>query len=98
VSRIVYVKLFPAPGAASEFDQVFRQHHALASERDGFVSLRRLTPATAGHENEVVLMLEFRTDEQLRAWRASPEHAAVAEQYRRLWARDPVTEFFSTQE
>jgi heme-degrading monooxygenase HmoA len=98
VSCVVSVRHFLAPGAARDFDEAFRRHHALVSARDGFISLRRLTPTTPGHENEVVLMLEFATIEGLVAWRATEDHAGVSARYRSLWARDPVVEFFSTQE
>ena len=97
MSYVVYVRHFLRPGAAGEFDEVFRLHRELVSKRDGFVALRRLTPA-AGHENEVVVLGEFQSEEQVRAWRASEQHVMIAEKYRSLWARDPVTEFFNTSE
>jgi heme-degrading monooxygenase HmoA len=94
VSDVVLVRQFLKPGATREFDEVFREHHQLVSKRDGFVSLRWMRPAKEGQENDVVVILEFASEEQLRSWRASAEHARVAERYRTLWARDPVTEFF----
>jgi heme-degrading monooxygenase HmoA len=97
VSYVVYVRHFLKPDAVGRrFDDIVRLHRDLVSKQAGFVSLRRLTPAAAGHENEVVMLLEFESEQQLRAWRGSDGHAVVAEQYRSLWARDPVTEFFST--
>jgi heme-degrading monooxygenase HmoA len=98
VSRIVYVRLFLRPDVLRDFDEVFGEHRAAVSARDGFLGLRQLMPEPGGHANEVVLLLEFENDEQLRAWRATEEHAAIAAKYRRLWARDPETEFFSAQE
>jgi heme-degrading monooxygenase HmoA len=98
VSRIVYVRLFLRPEALREFEGVLSEHRAAVSARDGFLGLRRLVPESGGHPNQVVLLLDFVTEEQLRAWRASDEHAAVAAKYRRLWARDPQTEFFSAEE
>ena len=98
MSYVVYVRHFLRPGAAGEFDEVFGLHRELVSKRDGFIALRRFVPAAAGHENEIVVLGEFQTEEQLRSWRASEQHALIAEKYRSLWARDPVTEFFNTSE
>ncbi len=98
MSYLVYVRHFLRPGAAGEFDEVFRLHRELVSKCEGFVSLRRFVPAAAGHVNEIVVLGELQGDEQLRAWRASEQHVLIAEKYRSLWARDPVTEFFTTPE
>ena len=95
MSYLVYVRHFLKPGAAREFDEAFERHRALLSRRAGFVSLRRLTPAAPDDQDQVVVLLEFTEEEALRAWRASEEHAAVAENYRRLWSAAPQTEFFS---
>jgi heme-degrading monooxygenase HmoA len=93
----VVVRQFLAPERAGEFDEVFRLHRELASKRPGFVQLRRLIPADRGHDNEVVVVMEFRSRDELLAWRSSEDHAAIAKKYRRLWAREPVVEFFSVE-
>ncbi len=81
-----------------DFSAAFQHHRALASRSDGFVSLRCLRPQLSGHENEMLLLLEFQTEANLRLWRASPDHGLVAERYRRLWTRDPETELFNAEE
>lgn len=98
MSCIVLVRQFLSPGATPDFSEVFERHRALASRSEGFIALRRLRPTSDGHENEVLLLLEFQTEAHLHAWRASAEHALVAERYRRLWSRDPEAEFFTAEE
>lgn len=98
VSCVVLVRQFLSRGAMADFTEVFERHRALASTAEGFVSLRRLWPTSDGHENEILLLLEFQTEAHLQAWRTSGEHTLVAERYRRLWTRDPETEFFSEEE
>ena len=98
--RLVCVRQFLLPGREQEFGEVFRLHRQMVSERDGFVSLRRLRHAAVAqaHENEVVVMLEFEDDEKLAAWRASDAHQDIAGRYRALWARDPVVEILAVEE
>jgi heme-degrading monooxygenase HmoA len=99
VSRtFVIVRQFLPAGRMEDFGEVFRLHRELASKRPGFVSLRRLVPTDPGHENEVVVVLEFAGIGELEAWRSSDDHAGIAEKYRRLWARDPVVEFFNAED
>ena len=97
-SAIVVVRQFVLPERAGEFVEVFRLHRELAAKQPGFVSLRLLVPAHHGHEGEVVVVLEFLSSDELCAWRLSDDHAAVAEKYRRLWAREPIVEFFSAED
>lgn len=98
MSCVVLVRQFLSPGAMPDFSAAFQHHHALASRSEGFVSLRWLRPQLDGHRNERLLLLEFQTEAHLRTWRTSAEHGLVAERYRRLWTRDPETEFFNAEE
>jgi heme-degrading monooxygenase HmoA len=98
VTRLVMVRHFLKPGAAGEFDAVFALHRQFASKQAGFLALRRFDPASGGSDDETLVLAEFQTDQDLRAWRGTENHAVIAAKYRALWTREPVTEFFDATE
>ncbi len=70
----------------AELAAFFRDEYRPALSRQaGFLAARLLK--VTGAENEVQLELEFATEEQAAAWRASPEHVQLGP---RLKAFSPV--------
>ncbi len=93
MNATVRVRHFLHAEGLREFSRVFAEHRRLASAFPGFVALRHSTPLPDDDGAEAEVTIEFESQARLMNWRFSPQHAAVAAAYRKLWSREPEVTF-----
>jgi heme-degrading monooxygenase HmoA len=98
MSAVIIVQQYFTPECVDEAPEIFRAHRRLAAGFEGFIALRLLRPLSDAEDGQVTLLLEFRDEPTLTAWRESAEHASVAEMYGRFRRKPPVAHFYRAEQ